>query len=1103
MLVVFLRQKVHYLFIFMLIISCDKKEIEENEKVISKTNFELLTFEKTGVNFANIIQDQPMMNILMYQYYHNGAGLACGDFDNDGLVDLYFVGNFGKNHLYKNLGNFKFEDITVSSKTAGGFGWSTGVCLIDINNDGLLDIYLSKSGEFNVDQRRNELLINKGNMVFEESAAEYGLDDPGYSNQIAFLDYDLDGDLDAYVMNHGLAADPSIDLSNLSKNTDKYSSDRFYENRDGYFYDISKKAGLINNAIGFGLGLSVADFNNDMYPDIYIANDFIEHDYFYLNNGNGTFSDIISTSVKHMSNFSMGNDAADINNDGYLDLFVADMAAEDNYRSKTNMSGMNPDKFWRAVKDGFHYQYMVNTLHLNNGNNTFSEIAQLSGLDKTDWSWAPLFGDYDNDGFKDLFITNGLRKDSRNNDFVKKKEKILKEFQNLGEEEKMQSIKKLLEMMPSQKIPNYIFKNNGDLSFDNKSSEWSFDIPSFSNGAAYADLDNDGDLDIIINNIDDAPFVYKNNSIGNHYINLKFIGPEKNLSGIGTKVLCETKNGIQYAEHYLSRGYLSSVENRMHFGLSDLDIVDRITVIWPDGMKQTLIDIKADQEITLNYSEALESGQISELIKSPKIFKDVTDEVELNYVHKESIHDDYIKQVLLPHEMSKLGPSLSVADVNNDGLEDVFIGAAKGYASALFIQAENGTFVKQSIKDFELNKTHEDIGSVFFDADSDGDLDLYVVCGSSEDGPESSNYQDLLYINDGKGNFIYDKEALPSISISGSCVIPNDFDQDGDLDLFVGGRQIPEMYPSPANSFILVNQGGRFQFLEPNKSTVLKGLGMVTDAEFLDYNEDGLIDILVVGEWMPLTILIQDKSGFNSKYEMPNTLGWWNCIEAGDLDSDGRADYVLGNLGLNVKYHGSVDEPFRVYAKDFDDNGLFDIVLSSTKGKDKFPVRGRQCSSQQIPEIKEKFPNYDLFARATIEDIYSKEDLESALNYNAVHFESSVLFHEGKEDLTLVKLPNHAQISATQDVIIRDFNGDGLVDIMLAGNLEEMEVETPRCDASYGIMLLQDESGFNSQPAEYSLNMSGNVRAIESIKIANNFHILVARNDDALSVIKP
>ncbi|MEQ8518550.1 MAG: VCBS repeat-containing protein [Cytophagales bacterium] len=1087
----------------LLISACETQKATEIIAEKSNTNFELLDYTQTGVDFANIIQDKPMMNVLMYQYYHNGAGVACGDFDNDGLTDLYFVGNFGKNHLYKNLGNFKFRDVTDSSNAAGGFGWSTGVCLIDINNDGLLDIYLSKSGDFAEEQRKNELLINQGNMTFLEQAAEYGLDDPGYSNQAAFFDFDLDGDLDAYVMNHALNTNSNADISSINSDKDRLYSDHLYENQNGKFVDISKKAGLNWNSIGFGLGLGVGDFNNDMYPDIYICNDYLEHDYLYQNMGDGTFREILKDAIRHTSNFSMGNDIADINNDGFLDIFVADMAAEDNYRSKTNMSGMNPEKFWSAVDRGFHYQYMINTLQLNNGNNTFSEISQLAGLDKTDWSWAPLFGDFDNDGFKDLLVTNGLRKDERNNDFVKKKKELLKDFQFISEEEKMQIIKKILDMMPSQKIPNYIYRNNGDLTFEKKIKDWSFETPSFSNGASYADLDNDGDLDLVINNIDDAAFIYRNNTVSNNYLKIRVEGPGQNRAGMGLKVVCQASNGIQYAEHYTSRGYLSTVDNLMHFGFSDIEVIEKVALYWPDGKKQILENVKTNQLLLVKYDDAKEKGQISEMIKNPIQFQDLSDDYELKHTHKESPHDDYIKQVLLPHEMSKLGPGMTVADVNNDGLEDIYICSAGGYGSVLYLQKDDNTFERQKIAAFEQNSKYEEINSVFFDADNDGDQDLYVVCGSSEFGSQSEMYQDILYLNDGNGQFAQNNQALPNINISGSCVIPYDLDQDGDLDLFVGGRQVPEKYPNPASSFILINENAQFKYLSSEKAMALKEIGMVSDAEFLDYNEDGKIDLLLVGEWMPLTFILQDEKGFNKKVEIPNSRGWWNCIEASDLNADGQMDYVLGNLGLNVKYHGSPEEPFRVYAKDFDENGLFDIVLSSTKGKDKFPVRGRQCSSEQIPEIKNRFPNYDLFAKATIEDIYTKEELETAINYNAVHFESSLLIRKGAEKFGLKKLPNYAQISAVQDIIIDDFNKDGLKDIILAGNLEEMEVETPRCDASYGLLLLQNGDAEFNYAQNYNLNMSGNVRSIQTIIIAGHRHIAVARNNDKLSLIKP
>ncbi len=1079
-------QSLHYLntFVFSIVISllfsCEEKK-EQNPKVDQKPLFELLSFERTGLTFANKIHESAAMNVLFYEYYHNGAGVGVGDFDNDGLKDLYFVGNFGKNILYRNTGNLTFEDISDSANAHGSFGWSTGVSIIDINNDGLLDIYLCKSGNFEINDRRNELLINLGNLKFENQAKAYGLDDPGYSNQAVFFDFDRDGDLDVFILNHPVNPSNNQDFKLLRNTKDYYGSDHLYENRNGKYVDISESCGLKNNSIGFGLSVSIFDFNNDLFPDIYVANDYLEHDYLYLNNGNGTFSEISNKAFKHTSNFSMGSDIADVNNDGFMDLFVADMAPEDNYRSKTNMSGMAPEKFWKAVNNGFQYQYMINTLQLNNGNSTFSEIAQLAGIDKTDWSWASLFADFDNDGHKDLYITNGLRKDIRNNDFVKIKKQVLEQFPMLNDMERMVAMKNLLDTIPQQKISNYIYKNNGDLTFSKMTSIWGLDYPSFSNGAAYADLDNDGDIDLVVNNIDDPAFLFENKSENTNYLKINLSGPPNNVLGIGSKLKINSNGQWQYAEHYLARGYLSSVDNSLHFGLGDHNLVNEIIVTWPDGKSEIIKNVKANQVLLIDWKNAKSDFNHEKQIHN--FFTEVSLKHKLDFNHIDPVFDDFLKQILLPHKMSELGPAFSIADINNDGLDDFFIGGSKGYPGLFFIQDKNGDFKEKIFHDLNKDKDFEDVASVFFDFDNDGDLDLYVVSGSNEFGKESAMYGDRLYINE-QGNFISNQNALPKIDFSGSCVKAEDFNKDGLIDLFVGGRQMPEMYPSPVNSMILVNKGQFFEQLDSEKSKALVDLGMLSDAEWFDYDLDGDPDLLVVGEWMPVTVIVQDEGKFNRKVALENSSGWWNCIQKGDVNADGRDDFILGNLGLNVKYKASINEPFQVYANDFDENGHFDIVLSSLKGQKEFPVRGRQCSSEQLPEIKTKFPTYDLFAKATVEEIYTKEELENAIHYQAQIFETCVLYHQGSEKLTLEKLPIEAQFSSVESVILEDFNTDKRMDILLVGNKEETEVETPRCDASYGMILFQNDKGtFSSTQGQFGLQIDGNVRDLGKIRI--------------------
>lgn len=1026
--------------------------------------FKQLTPAETGIDFSNNITEDNDVNYMIYDGMYQGAGAAAGDFNNDGLPDLFFTGNQVSDRLYLNKGNLKFEDITEQAGVAGGHGWSAGASLADVNGDGWLDIYVNRfllAGD--PELRRNLLYINNGDLTFTESAEAYGLADKGYSVTTTFFDVDRDGDLDAYVVNQ---PPNKLELKmELNGKVDYKYTDRLYRNNgDNTFTEVTKAAGIVNYA--YGLSASVTDFNRDGWPDIYIACDYDEPDLFYMNNGKGQFNNVIDISMRHISTFSMGSDVADINNDGFADLMVVDMVAEDNQRIKANMSGMNPEKFWKLAANGYHYQYMFNALQLNNGNGFYSEIAQMAGVSNTDWSWSTLLADYDNDGYRDLLITNGLKRDVRNKDYEIWRKKYVGELKEKARAEGKTKLDvdlvSLLDKAPRAQISDYIFKNNGDLTFAKKSDEWGFDRKGISQGAAYADLDGDGDLDLAINTMDEPSIVYENRAIqqqrGN-YLRVAFEGLYQNPKGIGAEVEIQYGNQKQFAENYTGRGYMSSSESSVHFGLGDVEQVDRVIVRWPYGKQQTFTNVAVNQVLQVKNAEATETAQYTPTM-NPPLFQDVTRQTGLDHNHRENQHDDFAVETLLPHRMSTLGPSLAAGDVNGDKREDFYVGGAIGQAGELFIQQPNGTFKAGSKKAWYADANQEDMGAVFFDADNDKDLDLYVVSGGNEHEDGSLAQTDRLYLNDGKGNFKRSGN-IPVIRNSGSCVTAADFDQDGDQDLFVGGRQMPGKYPFPTSSYILQNNGsGVFTDISADVAPMLENLGMVTQALWTDFNADGQLDLLIAGEWMPLTFM-QNEGGLftdvTAKMGMENTTGWWNSLAAADMDGDGDTDYIAGNLGLNIKYKASEEEPFSVFANDFDDNGVLDIVLSYYNEGTCFPLRGRQCSSDQMPFIKKKFPSYNAFAEATLEDVYG-EELEESLNYHAKQF-ASVYLENDNGQFTLKKLPPQAQISSIYAIIPFDFDRDGNKDLLIAGNNYNREVETTRSDASIGLYMRGDGQG--------------------------------------------
>ena len=1065
--------------------------------------FTSMSSDETNVLFQNNIQENNFINYFKYEYLYNGGGVAVGDLNNDGLPDIYFTGNMTMNRLYLNKGDLKFEEITTKAKASYLNDWCTGVTMADVNNDGWLDIYVSASGWYEDENvRKNILFVNDGNAnenggipTFTDRAGEYGIDDSGYSTQSVFFDYDNDGDLDLYVGNH-----PHIDREDgkvfLQKmmNPPVENSDKLYRNdtKDGEikFTDVSVSSGIANYS--HTLGVIVSDFDGDGWIDIYISNDYQEADFLYKNTGQGVFINIIDDAMKHFAKFSMGVDASDFNNDGLTDIFTVEMMAEDNKRQKTNMAPMDEKEFWYVVKQGFGYQYMHNALQLNNGTFqqgdkktklTFSEISYLSGVATTDWSWCPLFADFDNDGWKDLFVTNGYRRDVLDKDFKKDLKKILADGKATYAD--------LEDKVPASTLPNYIFKNNQDLTFTKKSTDWGVGDLINSNGAAYADLDLDGDLDLIINNIDAEASIYKNNTVESNpnnynYLRVKLNSSKSNQLGLGAKVIIRTADGNQQSQEMtLTRGFQSSVEPILHFGVGKHDEVELITVYWQDKSYTILENVKANQTITVSDKEAL-TNKIHQVTK-PVLFEKANDKYKITHEHQDDDRNDYTFQVLLPHKLSQNGPGLAVADVNGDGLDDFFVGGAAGYAGTLHLQTKDGQFATTSIPAFDKDKALEDMGAVFFDADGDGDDDLLISSGSYEFYEQDEFLIKRLYFNDGKGNFEYKKEALPEMTSSGSCVTVADYDKDGDLDVFIGGRVISGKYPMSPRSYLLENENGTFKDVTETIAPKLAKVGMVTSAIWTDYDDDDDLDLMVVGEWMPITIFTQNKeeNSLFTPFEIPESMGWWNSISGGDFDNDGDTDYVLGNLGTNSKNKATVKEPFHVYGDDFDENGHFDIVLGYYNNGVQYPVRGLQCSSEQIPSLKEKIVTYDVFGSSTIEDVYGSDNLEASLHYEATLFQSIILKNNQTKGFEIELLPNEAQAAPMNGTVIEDFDGDGCLDVLAVGNQYPVEVETGRYDAMKGLFLKGNCDGtFSALPYRKSgFLVDGDAKALSMIGI--------------------
>lgn len=1059
--------------------------------------FQKINSTHSGIVFSNTLTPDVTTknNLLDFDFFYNGAGVGVADINNDGLTDIFFVANQTDNKLYLNKGNLQFEDISDKAGININKQWSNGVSFTDVNQDGWLDIYVAQGGPS--ENRANLLFINQQDLTFKESAAAYGLADTGISTQSAFFDYDKDGDLDCVVMNENplYGMDPVSFYTTIGTQEGLLhkSCSHLYRNDDGQFTDVTEAAGLLQPS--FGLGLVVSDINNDNWLDIYIANDYYLPDALYINKRNGTFTDEIKNKTKQISFYGMGADIADINNDGNQDIFVLDMATQDHYRAKTLMASMSTANFNMLVnRFRFPYQYMYNTLQLNIGNDQFKNIAHYAGLAKTDWSWAGLMVDLNNNGQKEIFVTNGYRKYALDNDFKNKVEAAKRQYKGAVPNQVKQT---LYDQMPTEKLPNLLYANIGDMRFKDQANQWGLGEATYSNGAAYADLDNDGDLELIVNNMDATASLYKNTSIENGIGNYLRIKTKVNFA----KVTLIYDGHIQFSEAKTVRGYLSAVEPTVHFGLGMQDVIDTVRIEWPDGSRTEQYQVTANQELTI---EKESTAAIAAKPTSPHaLVKQVSiGQLKLAFRHKENIFNDFEKEILLPYKQSTIGPCISKGDLNGDGLTDLFIGGASGQAGAIFIQTGD-QLKKLTSPALQQDAVHEDMEALFFDYDADGDQDLYIVSGGNAFPINSEQYQDRIYLNDGQGNLTKASVAiLVKYKLSGKSICAIDYDKDGDTDLIIGNRIVPQNYPKAAPSLILENEGGQLKEVTLSVAPELANFGIVNKVISTDFNNDGWEDFIAVGEWSGIG-LFENKEGIFENVAPLSDLqerGWWFTVAETDVNKDGLTDYLIGNLGQNSKFKASIKEPFKVFATDFDDNGTNDIVLSNPYNGEYVPSRGRECSSQQMPFIAEKFPTYDAFAKASLSDIYG-EKLDSAVAYEANTFESILLLNQGASIFKKIALPPAAQTAPILSIAIQDVNKDGFEDAIIAGTIYNTEVETPRWDSGSGQVLLSNgKNGYASIQSPTGLYIDGNVKDLEVISIDGKNYLIAARNNNLLAV---
>jgi hypothetical protein len=1069
--------------------------------------FKVMPSSQTGINFKNIITEDARNNALTYENLYNGGGVAVGDINNDGLEDLYFISNMKYNKLYLNLGNFKFKDISNSAGVKGREGWKSGVSMVDINGDNLLDIYVCYSGKTDPEKRRNQLFINKGNLTFEDKSKEFGLDDPSYSTQAAFFDYDHDGDLDVFLLATNVKVIRELEYEEARKAKHPYAGDKLFRNDNDHFVEVTSEAGILSNALGFGLGVAVCDVNKDGWQDIYVSNDYIEPDYLYINNGDGTFTDRLKESLQHISYFSMGSDIHDINNDTWPDIFTTDMLPEDNRRQKLLYGPENYEQYALMVMKGFHHQNMRNMLHLNNADGTFSEIGQLSGISNTDWSWAPLFADYDNDGWKDLFVTNGYFRDYTNRDFLKYKGDYY--FQKAVAGEKPDTLE-LVSSMSSTPLHNYIYRNDHGVTFTDKSIAWGFEKKGFSNGAAYADLDNDGDLDLVVNNQNDEASVYKNFTREQYadvnYISIKLQGVGKNTAAFGSKVYTYSGGQVQYTEVMPVRGYQSSVSPILHIGLGGVTAVDSIRIQWLDGSVTVLSDIKSNQRLEINQAASV-LPKYRATFSNETVFVKTTS--PLLYKHVEYGLNDFKRQPLLTTMPSVCGPIMAVADVNGDARIDVYVGGTKENPGKQFIQTPDGVFTESADWNFKEDFYCTDADAIYFDADLDGDQDLYIASGGYLDYSAIDRVlQDRLYINNGKGHFMRTNDALPAIRTSKSCVRSADIDKDGDIDLFIGGRIIPGSYPISPGSYVLLNDGhGKFTDATSTLLEPMKQGGMVTDAAWVDLNDDSFLDLVVVGEFVPVRVFINQQGKqlieYTTSFFDRTEEGLWNKLCVADVNKDGRQDLIVGNFGQNSQLKASAEEPVSMVYADFDKNGSVDPILSYYIQHTSYPFASRDELLDQIYPMRKRFTTYSTYADAKLTDIFSADELKGAQALKVTELRTVLFLNKGNKFEKHV-LPVEAQYAPVFGIEVFDYNNDGNVDILMGGNQSAIRVRLGIMDASYGQLFAGDGNGtFKYIPQIISgLSTTGDIKSLKIIKILNDHYLLVGVNNIGIVAYK-